>query len=227
MKLPQELAFYWFLWYNDIHMKTQVTIQYEGGQKGIFASKEEFTFWLVLLILAASTLLFGSLLGDKTLIQRLRPEAQLGSIGSAIVGQSNSAEIISSASTSSESEVGSRVDTSITSPTKENTEITDSQAQENLLLNQQIRNVNDEINTQDILIIRLNQEMKLVKEVSVKLISDFDSNCGNWNDVCGEKISHDLDEHNTHYDELVKELTTAENAKLSAEERRHLLMSPQ
>ncbi len=58
--------------------------------------------------------------------------------------------------------------------------------------------------TQQIVVDRLTQEMTQIKNASLALITEFDQNCGNWNDACALPYSDTLEIHNRRYERLTK-----------------------
>jgi hypothetical protein len=68
------------------------------------------------------------------------------------------------------------------------------------------------------------EEIKRIKDESVLLITQFEQNCGNWDDACAITYRETLERNNTAYEELLftqralyKELADAERALIATE----------
>jgi hypothetical protein len=89
----------------------------------------------------------------------------------------------------------------------------------------QVATVNATINAQELLIMQITREMELIKDSSVALIAEFETNCGNWKDTCGTSYAADLEAENVRYAGLVERLHEAERVRSEAETERSRLMA--
>lgn len=222
------LAIIYNLWYNSNHMKTHLTILHVGAHSGIFDAKHERTMWTVFAFASIGGLLFGILLNDHSLLARInfRPTDQLGAIGTVEVAAPSKISL-GVVATSSPEVLGA--ETSL--PTREDTALI-AEAQKIAdakfdAYNTSLREISNTINQDELAILRLNQEMKLVKDASVSLVADFNQNCGSWSDVCGNTYASKLQQYNDRYDELLKEQNKVELNRNTALESRNSLTNSQ
>ena len=89
----------------------------------------------------------------------------------------------------------------------------------------EVATVNTTINAQELLIMQITREMELIKDSSVALIAEFETNCGNWKDTCGASYAADLEAENVRYAGLVERLHEAERLRSEAEAERSRLMA--
>ncbi len=59
------------------------------------------------------------------------------------------------------------------------------------------------ITDRKIAIDRFNQEIELIKNKSIAVISEFNQNCGSWKDDCAKPYTTKLNEYNSAYNELI------------------------
>ena len=201
-------------------MKTHIAIQHFGGSRPFFHAKSDRALWTTFILASLGGLLFGILLTSKTIVlPTVSPLEQLADVSGSKIPLGYTAALATIAtSTTNESEDGTigsvaGVSTEEVVPTPR---VRDEQA---------ITDVNILINDIELTIIRINNEIELIKNSSVTLVADFDRNCGNWKDVCGAPYATELEKNNTRYDALVAKLAQTERDRESALQSRSSLMS--
>jgi hypothetical protein len=211
------LASFLNLWYNCIHMKTHLTIQQVGSPTNTGRAGDHTMTGL----LVAFMTLFGLVLG-VTLHERvpypgeareqlaapdLNPSSTLGTSDTLVVP---TPEIAGSQDVRPEATPPAATDLALaTTPSPE----------------AEIRTQNELINTEELAIMQLTGEMELIKNASVTLIAEFETNCGNWKDTCGSTYASGLESLNVRYAGLVERLHEAERRRGDAQSERARLMN--
>lgn len=169
---------------------------------------------LALMLLFGVTL--GALLGSTTMLPKIDPQRQLG--GVAASGENNSIEAQTNTSLSDTQTTSIDQEISENTGVGETSTYTPAPSTEAQKIDQQKLKLR--ISDGEIAIARANEELARIKNESVSIISEFNTNCGNWKDGCAKPYAEKLEINNNTYNDLAQKITqlTRELEALHTEE---------
>ena len=212
------LAYISILWYNRISMKTQLTIHYIGEQTNAERARERNLVGL----LFALTTVFGVLVGVLFSERVPFPGSVREQLATPVLTLPAAAHGVAVLEESTLPEIAGAQTEGTLAAIAESEAARESARVEAAA---EVATVNTTINAQELLIMQITREMELIKDSSVALIAEFETNCGNWKDTCGASYAADLEAENVRYAGLVERLHEAERVRSEAEAERSRLMA--